>query len=153
MRLLALMAALSLSGCSMYIQHPLNEPLPPGTDIRAHLTTPGAVRVSGILGAPTELVEGRILALDRDSLQLALLITTEYGRPWEESNTLGLATSEISRLEEKKIDGKRTALLVGGVGAVSGVVVGALFRAATRTDDGEGGEEDLSLIPLFTIFH
>jgi hypothetical protein len=144
--------ALLTTGCSMYVEHPVDAPLPPGTDIRAQLTTSGAVRFSGLIGQPTEYVEGSIIGLERDSLHLALLRATEYGRPWDSVDTLSFATSEIMRLEEKRIDKGRTAILAGGVGAVSGVVIGALFRAATRSRDNDGGEEDLILIPFFTIY-
>ena len=154
MRVLSMAAALLLSSCSVYIPQPLDTPPPPGTQVRARLTTPGAVRVSGLVGLPVQEIEGRILNLDGDSLGLSLLSTTEYGRPWDSETTLKVAMGEIFQLDEKRIDGRRTAFLVGGLGVVSGIVIGALFKAASRSDNDEpSGEIDVILIPLFSFRH
>ncbi|HKJ03490.1 MAG TPA: hypothetical protein VJ997_13575, partial [Longimicrobiales bacterium] len=101
---------------------------------------------------PVQEVEGRILDVDGDSLDLRLLSTTEYGRPWDSSATLRLAKAEVLQLDEKRLDAKRTALFVGGMGVVSGVVIAALFKAASRGGGEEpGGGTDLTLIPLFSL--
>lgn len=151
MRLLAFLAMLMAGGCTVYVPRTVGEPLAPGTEIRARLNTPGAIRISTSRGRTLSHIEGKFLFLERDSLQIALLETSEFGRPWEGVDTLGLATSEILRLEEKKIDATRTALLVGGIGIPTGLAIGALFRAAIRSR-GEGeGEVDLILIPLISF--
>jgi len=151
MRLLGFMAVTLVAACTVYVPHPVDEPLPPGTNIRARLNAGGAVRVSAARGRTIDEVEGEILALGPDSLQIALLNASEYERPWEGLDSLRLAISEIGWLEEKKIDPTRTAVLVAGVGTATGVVIAALFRAANRSKGEEGGDGDLALIPLFSL--
>lgn len=154
MRIPALATVLLLAACSVYIPQPLETPPPPGAEVRVKLTTPGAVRVSRLFGQPIQELQGRILETSRDSLALSLISTEEYGRPWDAADTLMVAREEYFQLDEKRLDGKRTALLVGGVGVVSGVVIGGLFRAATRSEDGDPpGEIDVILIPLFSFRH
>jgi hypothetical protein len=154
MRISGMALVLVLSGCSVYVSHPPDAPPPPGTEVRVRLTTPGAVRVSRFFGQPVEEIQGRLLSANGDSLGLSLARVTEYGRPWDAADTLMVAREEYFQLDEKRLDGKRTALLVGGVGVVSGIVIGALFRAATRGGEGEPpGDSDLTLIPLFSIRH
>jgi len=154
MRFLGLAVVVFLSACSVYLPQPLDTPPTAGTQVRARLTTPGSVRVSEVFGVPVQEIEGRILNSSGDSLGLSILSATEYGRPWDSAETLKVAMGEIYQLDEKRIDGRRTAFLVGGVGAVSGIVIGALFNAASRSEDGEPpGEIDVILIPLFSIRH
>ena len=154
MRVSGLALVLLLIGCSVYVPHPPDAPPPPGTEVRVRLTTPGAVRVSRVFGQPVEEIQGRLLNAKGDSLGLSLTRATEYGRPWDSADTLMVARNEYFQLDEKRLDGKRTALFVGGVGVVSGIVIGALFRAATRGGEGEPpGDSDVALIPLFSIRH
>ncbi|MFH1763773.1 MAG: hypothetical protein ABIF09_06230 [Gemmatimonadota bacterium] len=154
MRSFGLAVVALLAGCSVYIPQPLDTPPPAGTQVRAKLTTPGSVRVSRLFGLPVQELEGQILNMDRDSLGLSLLSATEYGRPWDSVDTLMVARGEILQLDEKRVDGKKTAFLVGGVGVVSGIVIGALFRAASSSKDGKPpGEIDQILIPLFSFRH
>jgi hypothetical protein len=149
MRLLGLAAVLLLAACSVYVPQPLATPPPVGTQVRARLTTPGAVRISRLFGQPVQELEGQVVHLRGDSLGLSLLSATEYGRPWDAVDTLMVAQGEVHQFDEKRLDGRKTALLVGGVGIVSGIVIGALFRAAARSEDGEPpGEIDVTLIPL-----
>ena len=153
MRAIVLAGTLFLGGCSVYLPQPLDTSPPPGTNVRARLTTPGAVRVSGFLGGPTQEVEGKVLTQMGDSLALSLLTTTEYGRPWDSADTLFLGFGEIYQLDEKRMDKKRSAFFAGGVAVVTSFVVAALFNAAGRSEEGDPpGEIDVSLIPLFSFW-
>jgi hypothetical protein len=148
-----LIMLLTLSGCAIYIPHPPADPPPPGTDIRARLTDPGAVRVTGLFGLPIRELEGRILELSPDSLRFALLSAQEYKLPWNQEQELSLAWSEVVTLEEKRIDRRRTALFVAGAGTLTGVLIAALFRAATRNEGQEELPPDMAVIPIFSIIH
>lgn len=153
MRAIVLAGMLFLGGCSVYLPQPLDTSPPPGTNVRARLTTSGSVRVSGFLGGPTREVEGTILVQEGDSLALSLLTTTEFGRPWDSADTLFLGFGELYQLDEKRIDKKRSAFLAGGLAVVTGVVVAALFKAAGRSEGGDPpGEIDVSLVPLFSFW-
>ena len=116
MRLTLMAALLLLCGCSVYLPLDPDVPPPAGTNVRARLTTPGAVRISDRLGSPVREIEGEVLGFWGDSLGLNLMSTTEYGRPWDSVDTLKLATMEVFEFDEKRLDMKRTAFLVGGVG-------------------------------------
>ena len=154
MRLSLAVSLLLLGGCTVYV--PLDPGTPPsaGTNVRARLTTPGALRVSDRVGSPVQEVEGEVLVSQGDSLGLRLMATTEYGRPWDAAEVLTLSTLEIYQLEEKRLDRKRTAFLAGGVGVVSGVIVAALFNASGSSKDNDpGGDIDAILIPFLTIRH
>ncbi len=153
MRLVLLLLVLVLSGCAVYIPRPVDSPLPQDTEIRARLTNSGAVRLTGLFGQPVREIEGRFLGSPSDSLQFALLSAREYGLPWNHEQRLTLARTEVLTLEEKKIDGKRTALLVAGTGTVVGITIAALFRAATRSRDEDNGGVDMTLVPLLSIIH
>lgn len=154
MRFMGVAMVLLLAGCSVYIPRSVDAPPPAGTQVRARLTTPGAVRISSLIGLPVLEVEGQIMNTDGDSLNIGLLSATEYGRPWDPGTTLRVARLEIDQLDEKRVDARRTALFAGGVGVVSGVVIAALFRAASRSEDGEDpGEIDVILVPLLSFRH
>lgn len=154
MRAAALMALLALTACTTYIPHTIEPPPPTGTEVKARLTTPGAIRVTDLMGQPVRELEGTLVAWSTDSLQIALLSATEYGRPWDSVDTLGLAITELSFLEEKRINTGRTVLFVGATAAVAGIVIAALWKAAVGGDDGEDpGEIDLIRIPIFSFIH
>ena len=153
MRLFVLLAVVSLAGCATYIPHSPYTPPPEGTEIRVRLTDAGAVRATGLFGQPIREMEGRIQGLTPDSLYLALLSAQEYRLPWNQEQQFTLAKSELLALEEKRIDSKKTAILAVGAGTVTGFLIVALFKAATRTDNTEGGDADLAIIPIFSIIH
>ena len=154
MRVLALAFVLLVSACSVYVPQPPDTPPPVGAEVRARLTPEGVVHVSEILGAPVLDVEGRILSADGGFLNLGLLSAGGNKRLGDSSDTLRVATGEILQLEEKRIDRRRSALLAGGVGVVSGVVLAAMFKSVNRRDSGVlDGEIEMILIPLFSIRH
>lgn len=154
MRFLVLAAVLSVAACSVYIPQPLDPPPPVGTQVRARLTMAGAVRISGLLSRPVQELEGQVLTVLGDSLGLGLLSATEYMRPWDSVDTLNVARGEIYQWDRKRIDGKRTALIVGAVGVVSGMVIAALFNAASGSEDDEPpGDIDGILIPILYLRH
>jgi hypothetical protein len=154
MRVAASALVAFLTACSVYIPQPVDVPPPQGTEVRVRLTTAGAVRVSQLLGRPTEEIQGQILEANGDSLGLSLISASEYRRPWDVAESLTVAREEYFQLDERRLDRKRTALFVGGVGVMSGIVIAGLFKAATRSKDGERpGEIDVTLIPLFSVRH
>ena len=154
MRLSFAVSLLLLGGCTVYVPLDPGTPPPAGTNVRATLTTPGALRVSDRVGAPVRAIEGQVLNFWGDSLGLGLYSTTEYGRPWDSTDTLAVSAMEIFQLEEKRIDKVRTALVFGGVGVLSGVVIGAVYNSLGGSGDGNSGEgPDAAIIPLFTIRH
>ena len=154
MRVSACALVVLLTACSVYIPQPMDVTPPPGTEVRLRLTTAGAVRVSRLLNRPTDEIQGRILGANGDSLGISLISAAEYRRPWDDEESLTVSMEEYFQLDERRMDGKKTALLVGGVGVVSGLVIAGLFKAAAQSRDGEPpGEIDTILIPLFSFRH
>ena len=154
MRFLVLATTLFLGACAVYIPRGPDNLPPPGTQVKAELTSGGSVRASESFGAPIRLIEGKIAEVEGDTVTFSLLSATEYGRPWESDLAVSVHRSEILQLDEKRIDRKKTAFLVGGLGVASGVVVAALFNAAGGKDKGgRPGEIDVALIPLISIRH
>ena len=121
--------------------------------MRARLTDPGAVRIMGLFGQPIREVEGRILETSPDSVRLGLLSAQEYRIPWNQEQLLSLAWSEVVTLEERRIDRGRTALVAIGAGALTGVLIAALFRAAANSEKEGDGQPDMAFIPILSIIH
>ena len=153
MRSVSLLLLLALSGCVTYIPHPPGDPPARGTEMRARLTDPGAVRVMGLFGVPIREVEGRILETSPDSVRFVLLSAQEYRLPWNQEQPLSLAWSEVVTLEEKRLDRGRTALFVVGAGTLTGVLIAALFKAATNSEEEGDGQPDQAFIPILSIIH
>jgi len=104
------------------------------------------------MGASVREFEGQVLNVGADSIGFGLLSASEYTRPWDSVDTLRVSTLEIFEMEEKRLDNTRTAILLGGVGVVTGVVVAALFNASGSSEDGDPpGGIDAVLIPIFSI--
>ena len=141
-------------GCTVYAPLDTDPPPAPGTQVRVNLTTPGAVRISDLLGRPLRSLEGSLVDWTGDSLSIGLISATEWGRPWDAVDTLRVAQTELSLLEEKRVDPTRTGILVAGSAVVVGATVVALFNAAGWNEDTGGGEPpDVILSPLFSFIH
>jgi len=94
------------------------------------------------------------MSVDGEFLNLGLVSAAGKKLAWDSSEDLRVATGEISRLDEKRLDGRRSALFAGGVVVVSGVIIGTLFKAVNRRDNvGSEIEIEPILIPLFSIRH
>ena len=123
-----------LNGC--YTYRPLSTPQPsPGTRVSAELTDDGARELSGQLGPQVEHVEGDVLAVDSNGVQLAVRqVETNRGNQvdWKGEKVI-IPRAAVSGLQQHQLS-------VGGTGFMGGLVVGALY-GMYQLLGGEGGIE------------
>ena len=123
-----------LNGC--YTYRPLSTPQPsPGTRVSAELTDDGARELSGQLGPQVEHVEGDVLAVDSNGVQLAVRqVETNRGNQvdWKGEKVI-IPRAAVSGWQQHQLS-------VGGTGFMGGVVIGALY-GMYQLLGGEGGIE------------
>jgi hypothetical protein len=123
-----------LSGC--YTYRPLATSQPePGTRVSAELTDDGARQLSGQLGPQVEHVEGDVLVVDSNGVQLAVRqVQTNRGNQVDWSG-------EKVIIPNVAVSGwQRHQLSVGGTGVMGGLLVGVLY-GMYQLFGGEGGIE------------
>ena len=131
-RLLALLIVPSL-GCYRYA--PINaEQLVPGQDVRARVGPALAQDLNGVLGADASLLRGEMIGRSDDALFLD--VAAAVGPFPLQSRTLKqrvrVPTSQLLRIERRRLDGGRTLL----VSAVAGLAVGFIAHAALSGNAG-----------------
>ena len=123
-----------LNGC--YTYRPLSTPQPsPGTRVSAELTDDGARELSGQLGPQVEHVEGDVLAVDSNGVQLAVRqVETNRGNQvdWKGEKVV-IPRAAVSGWQQHQLS-------VGGTGFMGGLVIGALY-GMYQLLGGEGGIE------------
>ena len=123
-----------LNGC--YTYRPLETPQPsPGTRVSAELTDDGARELSGQLGPQVEHVEGDVLAVDSNGVQLAVRqVETNRGNQvdWKGEKVI-IPRAAVSGWQQHRLS-------VGGTSVMGGLLVGALY-GVYRLLGGEGGIE------------
>lgn len=112
------------SGCFSYVP---TEPgtIPPGDEVRVHLTREQAEILVGVTDQPDVQVHGRLVA--RDSDQLILRVPVAVQPAAITTRTLGqdvaIPARRIARVERRELNRARTGLAAaGGVAAVAGVL-------------------------------
>ena len=123
-----------LSGC--YTYRPLSTPQPePGTRVSAELTNDGAHALSGQLGPQVEHVEGDVIAVDSNSVQLAVrqVETTRGNQVDWSGEKVVIPNAAVSGWQQHRLS-------AGGTGFMGGLVVGVLY-GMYQLLGGEGGIE------------
>lgn len=136
MKCLAVLATgtILLNGCYTYRPLDTTQPLP-GTRVSAELTDDGARDLSGQLGPQVEHVEGDVLAVDSNGVQLAVRqVETNRGNEvdWKGEKVV-IPGAAVSGWQQRRIS-------VGGTGFMGGLLVGTLY-AMYRLMGGPGGTE------------
>jgi hypothetical protein len=123
-----------LNGC--YTYRPLDTAQPsPGTRVSAELTDDGAHELSGQLGPQVEHVEGDVLAVDSNGVQLAVRqieTTRGYQVDWKGEKVI-IPRAAVSGWQQHRLS-------VGGTSFMGGLLVGALY-GMYQLLGGEGGIE------------
>jgi len=110
-----------LNAC--YTYRPVSTPQPsPGTRVSAELTDDGARELSGQLGPQVEHVEGDVLAVDSNGVQLAVRqVETNRGNQvdWKGEKVI-IPRAAVSGWQQHRLS-------VGGTSFMGGLLVGALY--------------------------
>ena len=144
----------SISGCYKYV--PVTNP-EPGRPVRAYLTATGGESVVPRFGPGVTELTGTVLSRVGDELSL---LVEEYYSPrvgnqssWNES--VRLSPAAIERLQEKRLDGARSALFGAGLAASLALVVVALDLdqlVFSPDDEGDPGPTQLRSRAYFLGF-
>jgi hypothetical protein len=114
-----------LNGC--YTYRPLGNAQPlAGTRVSAELTNDGAHELSGQLGPQVEHVEGDVLAVDSNGVQLAVRqveTTRGYQVDWKGEKVL-IPRAAVSGWQQHRLS-------VGGTSLMGGLLVGVLYGMYT----------------------
>jgi hypothetical protein len=123
-------------GCYNYV--PAESPRP-GTEVRAHFSTEGAIRYSGRRDIPVMHVDGVLVRETPDSLLLDILIArdqSEFSRV-EIRDTVMIRRADLQSLLVREMSTTRSILFVGAAG-VGAVLLVQGFKAITGGSEGEG---------------
>jgi hypothetical protein len=136
MKRLAVLATGTILMNACYTYRPLSTPQPsPGTRVSAELTDDGARELSGQLGPQVEHVEGDVLAVDSNGVQLAVRqVETNRGNQvdWKGEKVV-IPPAAVSGWQQHRLS-------VGGTGFMGGLLVGALY-GIYQLLGGQGGIE------------
>jgi hypothetical protein len=123
-----------LSGCYTYRPLETTQPMP-GTRVSAELTDDGARELSGQLGPQVEHVEGDVLTVDSNGVQLAVRqVETNRGIQvdWKGEKVV-IPGAAVSGWQQHRLS-------VGGTSVMGGILVGALY-GVYQLLGGQGGIE------------
>jgi hypothetical protein len=125
-------------GCYKYVPTTL-EAVSPGTAIRTVLSADERMELRNTLGLNVTELEGRLI--DKTGDRLLLSVRLASGAQVLGSQPLNqrieLAPADIMRLDERKVDGVRTAGLVGAFATVTAFGIAQLFT------EGDPGSPDV----------
>jgi hypothetical protein len=152
-----LVAASAAAGSGCYTYAPVAPASAPvGAAVRVRLTAQEAERVHGLLGRDDRLLEGTIMEAVPDAVVIAVPTTAGTATPGLASGQLhqriSVPVPGVVEMETRRLDKFRTGLLVGGIAAAVGVVIGTQF---VGTDSPEGEDkpgEDRLVVPVFSFF-
>ena len=128
-----------LNGCYSYAPV-ASAPLARGTAVRARLAEPADIRLTDVSVNNTSVVVGEIVAHDADTLTLSafsLRAATGYSVP-AAGETVKIPAGRVARIERRRLDVLRSALLVGTV-AVGGTLLFASLGSGFGGRGGGGG--------------
>jgi hypothetical protein len=136
MKRFALVAAGTILLSACYTYRPLSTSQPePGTRVSAELTNDGAHALSGQLGPQVEHVEGDVIAVDSNGVQLAVrqIQTTRGNQVDWSGEKVVIPNAAVSGWQQHRLS-------AGGTGVMGGLVVGVLY-GMYQLFGGEGGIE------------
>lgn len=126
-----------LTGCYTYA-FTQQEAAQPGTDVRAHITPAGALKLAPLLGnADMQAVEGRLVENGPGGLIVevpSVIPRQRDGSVQTLSQRVAIARTDLIGIETRTRDNVRTGLLAGGVA----VAIGAAAISATRGESSSG---------------
>lgn len=150
----ATLGCVLLTGCYSLRPVRLDGELAPGR-VRAHLSDAGASRVAGPLGAPREVLDGRLVTTTPGAITLLVPAGSAAGAGFGAETLyqeLSIPLDEIDGLQRRELDRVRTGLAAGAVGVVAGFL---LYQSLSGKTGGTGtpgtGGPPEARVPLFRL--
>lgn len=124
-------ASILLTGCFTLSPVRFDGDVDPGR-VRIHLTDAGATHVSTVLGERTAVVDADLLR-STPSEFVVLVPSTGHGSFGSEVlyQELRIPKQELEGMQRRTLNRTRTALVIGGVGAVAGLLLYQSFSGKT----------------------
>ena len=150
-RLLVLIAALQLAGCYTF-REITPTAVAPGRNVRVTLTDEEMVRQQEALGRPVQVLEAEVVRSDAGgSLDVTVAQTDRSPSDRVALNTfLSLPWSSVVRIEEKRFNAGRTAI-VAGVGAIAAAGFLTLATGGSGDQEPPGTNENVIAVLRFII--
>lgn len=127
-----------------------------GSAVRVRLTEQEAERVHGMLGRDDRLIEGTLIEAVPDAIVIAVPTTPGTGSPGVADARLhqriSVPVPGLVEIETRRLDKLRTGLLVGGIAAALGVVIGTQFAGTDSPEGGDKPGDDRLVVPVFSFF-
>ncbi len=144
MRLLAACTAIGLWGCVSYTRLDTATPPIPGWDVQARLSAPMEIRLQETTVHEVNLVAGRVLYADSDSLIVAVSrFTTASANDYPGLGTrVAIRPADVRDLEHHRLSPFRTGLALGTGAAVILGVVFSVGQLLGSSGPGGGGDRE-----------
>ena len=148
-RTLLFVLLLALSGCHRYVPARMGA-VPPGADVRVHLTSGGVQRIGEAYGSASGTVVGK---LESWSSEVVISIPVEASPGMLDrglTNRIVIPAADIVAVDLMESDRARTAVLSLGIGGVAGLTAIALFGGVfggSTVNEGPAPED--TLLPLW----
>ena len=154
MRRLALLGPAVLAGCYTYAPVQTSA-VSPGMGVRARVSPAAAERVAPLLG----MSDARVLTgtlVDNQSGTLIVEVPTiaqaTVGTGGQALyQRISIAPNDLVELESRKLDGKRTAIVVGAGAVIAGSIAIAALKGGPGLDRPPGGSSTDAKIPLWRV--
>jgi hypothetical protein len=150
---LALGLAAPMAGCYKYVPVEL-ESVPLGTSVRAHLNSEGQASLAERALMKKETLQGTLVQRDNGTVYFDVRSSSgssQLGSNLDLHQRIDVPAEHIIRVDERRIDGLKTGVTVGGIAALS---IGAVYLAlrgepSSTTVFPPGPEESMS--GVFTL--
>jgi hypothetical protein len=147
----ALLAPVLLAGCYTYAPVQ-SSALSPGTGVRARVSATAAERVAPLLGVSDARVLTGTLIDNRSGtliVEVPTLAQASIGTSGQTLNQrISIAPSDLVEIESRKLDRRRTGLVVGAAAVVSISATIAALKGGPGLDRPPGGTSTDSRIPV-----
>ncbi len=119
----AMVGAVSSLGCYRYVPTTL-ELVPPGSEVRALLSTEGQVAMLNGVGMDARSILGTLEAHEGETVRFAVVAPFAISRPGAppELVRFDLSPRDVLRIEVKHLDRQKTTFLAGALLATTGAI-------------------------------
>ena len=146
MKRLSFLAPAFLAGCYSYATvQPAD--VRAGTGVRARITPTAAEQVAPLLGVANPRVLTGTLIESSAGMMIVEVPTSAQAL----SQRISIAPGQLVELETRRLDRKRTAVVVGAAAFVSGSIAYAALRGGPGIDMPPGGSSTDTRLPLWRV--